>query len=80
VVVSPVLSGVLTLLGNQLSSGRIWVQRTVAQGQLQVQMETGRILSQAASHFLCPQGSGRSLRAEVVVLHVLTGVLALLGD
>jgi hypothetical protein len=40
------------LLGDQLSLGRIWVWRAVAQGQLWVQMETGRFLSQAAPQSL----------------------------
>jgi hypothetical protein len=52
----------------------------VAQNQLRVQMETRRILFQAAPHSLCPEGSSRSLGGEMVVLPVLTGVLALLGD
>jgi len=34
VLVSPVLSGVLELLGNQLFSGTVWVWRAVGQGQL----------------------------------------------
>ena len=37
----------------------IWVWRVVAQSQLWVQTETGRILSQSAPHFLCPEGSGQ---------------------
>ena len=43
-------------------------------------METGRILSQAASRFLCFEGSGGSLRAEVVILPVLSGVSEFLED
>lgn len=35
---------VSTPLGDLLFPGGIWVQRAVAQGQLQVQMETGRIV------------------------------------
>jgi hypothetical protein len=78
VFVSPVLSGVSALLGNQLfpggswiwtavllsvsellgdllSLGGIWVWRAVVQGLLQVQMESGRILSQAVPvwFYLC---------------------------
>jgi len=40
VMVSPVLPGVSALLGDQLSHGE--TQRTVAQGQLWMQMETRR--------------------------------------
>jgi hypothetical protein len=54
-----VLSSVSILLGDLLSPIRIWVRRSVAQGLLKVQVETGRILSQAASRFLCPGGSGQ---------------------
>ena len=42
-MVLPVLSGVSAFLGDQLSSGGIWVRRTVAQGQFQMQMETRRL-------------------------------------
>jgi len=45
------------LLGDQLSPRSIWVQRAVAQVQLRAQTETGRILSQTAPQFLCPEGS-----------------------
>jgi hypothetical protein len=60
VVVLPVLTGVLTLLENQLSPYGIWVWNTVAKDhQLLAQMETGSILPQTASQFLCPEGSGK---------------------
>ena len=59
VVVLPVLTGQSELLGDQLSPGVIWLCRAVAQYQLWVQTETGRILSQSAPHFLCPEGSGQ---------------------
>jgi hypothetical protein len=36
----------------------IWVWRVVAQSQLWVQTETGRILSPDVPWFLCPDGSG----------------------
>ena len=42
-LVSPVLSGVSTLLGDQLSPSGIRVWRTVTQSQFQVQMETRRL-------------------------------------
>jgi len=42
-VVLHVLSGVSALLGEQLSPSGFWVQRAVAQGQLEVLMVTGRI-------------------------------------
>ena len=58
----------------------VWVWSAVAQDLLLLQTETGRILSQAATHFLCPEGSRLVLGAEVVVLLVLTGLSALLGD
>lgn len=56
----------------------------MAQGQLLVQMETSRILSQSVPRFLCPQGSGQiplgpGIKAEVVVSPVLSDVTALLG-
>jgi hypothetical protein len=38
VVVSPVLSGVSPLLGDQLSPNGVWVWGLVAQGQLQAQV------------------------------------------
>nr|AAQ96214.1 LRRGT00001 [Rattus norvegicus]AAS66205.1 LRRG00114 [Rattus norvegicus] len=38
----------------------IWIQRAVSQVQLWAQAETGRILSQTAPGFLCPEGSRRS--------------------
>ena len=56
-VVLSVGTCVLSLLGDQLSLSTIWVWRTVAQGQFWAQMETGSILSQAAPHFLFPEGS-----------------------
>ena len=54
-----VLTGMSIVLGDQLSPGSIWVWRAVAQGQFQAQTETRRILSQAASQFLCPEVSGQ---------------------
>jgi hypothetical protein len=42
VVVSSVFSGLLALLGEQLSPSRFWVWSSVAQGQLQVLIETRR--------------------------------------
>ena len=45
------------LLGYQLSPGGIWVWSAEAQDQLQAQMETGSILTQAAPQFLCPESS-----------------------
>jgi hypothetical protein len=57
VVVLPVLTGMSTFMRDQLSPGHTWVWSTVAQDQLQVQMETGRILLQADFQFLCPDGS-----------------------
>lgn len=56
----------------------------MAQGQLLVQTETSRILSQSVPRFLCPQGSGQiplgpGIKAEVVVSPVLSDVTALLG-
>ena len=53
------LAGVLALLGDQLSPGGICICSAVAQDQLWVQMETRRLLSQAASWFLWPEGWGR---------------------
>ena len=61
-MVLPVLTGVSALLRDHLFPDDIWVWKTVAQDQLQVQMETRRILSQAASQFLCPEGSGQVLQ------------------
>ena len=55
-MVLPVLTGLSALLGDQLSLGSIFVCNSVAQNQLLVQTETGRLLSQAAPWFL---GSGR---------------------
>ena len=49
---------VLVLLGDKFSLEGIWVWRAVAQGQLQAQTETGRILSPDVPWFLCPDGSG----------------------
>lgn len=43
-------------------------------------MESRRVLSQAAAQFLCPWALGMSLGAEAVVLLVLSGLAALLGD
>jgi hypothetical protein len=51
-MVLPVLTGVLVLLGDQLSPGGIWLWSAVAQCQLLAQMQTGRILSQDAPWFL----------------------------
>jgi hypothetical protein len=80
VLVFPVLAGVSALLGDQLSTNSIWVWSSVAQDLLQVQMETGRILSQTAPQFLCPAALGGSLAAELMVLSALIGLPALLGD
>ena len=54
----PVLTTMSALLNNQLFPGGICVWRTVARDQLWMQMETRRILSQAAPWILCPEGSG----------------------
>jgi len=61
---------VSALLGDQLSTRGLWVQRAVAQGQLRAQTETGRILSQTAPQFLCPEGSiwSRNVRSSNVGL------------
>jgi hypothetical protein len=56
-----VLAGVLALMGDQPSSGNICVCSTVAQDQLWSQIETGRLLFQAAPWFLCPEASGQVL-------------------
>ena len=56
-LVLSMLTGVLALLGDQLSLSGIWVWSVVAQDQLQVHMETGRILSQTAPQFLCSEVS-----------------------
>lgn len=55
-MVLPVLTGVSTLLGDQLSPG-ICICSSVAQNQLQAFIETGRLLFQATPRFLCPDGS-----------------------
>ena len=73
------------LLGDRFSPGGIWVWRAVAQGQLQMQIDSRSIWSQAAPRFLCSGGSRRGplrlgIWAEVVVLPVLSGVSALLED
>ena len=52
----------------------------VAQIKLLAQTKTRRILSQAALHFLFLRVPGKSLCAAVVVLPVLTGLSACLGD
>jgi hypothetical protein len=83
VVILPVFVGMSAVLGDQLSPGGIWAWRAVVQDQLWVQTEIGKILSQAASYFLCPDDSGQFLLgpgicAEVVVLPVFTCVSALL--
>ena len=57
-MVLPVLTGALALLGVQFSPEGIQAWITVAQDQLPVQMETGRILSQAVPQVLCYEGSG----------------------
>jgi hypothetical protein len=67
-VVLPMLTGVSALLGDQLSPGGILVWRAVAQGQLQGADKNKRTLSWTAPWFLCPKGSGWSLKAEVMVL------------
>jgi hypothetical protein len=61
VVVLALLVGVLALLGDQLSFGGICVCSSVAQDQLCGQTEMGSFLSQAASWFLCSEGSGQVL-------------------
>jgi hypothetical protein len=47
---------------HSLETSSLWEEfglwRVVVKGQLQVQMETERILSQATPLFLCPEGSG----------------------
>ena len=48
-VVLPVLTGVSALLEDQLSPEGILVCNVVAEDQLRMQTETGRILSQAAA-------------------------------
>ena len=58
VVVLLVLTGMLLLLGDQLSPGSIWVWSMEAQDQLRVQMETGTVLAQAFPWFLCPEVPG----------------------
>ena len=80
-----VLYDVSALLGDQLSPGRIWVQRAVAQACLGAQMETRRILSLAALWFLYPVGSwwisiGLTFGAIVVVSPATLNVSAPLGD
>lgn len=67
-----VLSGVSALLEDQLFHRWIYVQRTVARGQLRAQTEMGRMLSQTAAV--------GSIGAEVVILPMLSGMSALLGD
>ena len=57
-MVLPVLTSTLVLLGVQFFPDGIWVWITVAQDQLPVQMETGRILSQAVPRIPCHEGSG----------------------
>jgi hypothetical protein len=57
-----------------------YVCSSVAQDQLWAQTETGRLLSQAAPLFLCPEGSRGFLWAAVEVLPALTGLSTLLGD
>ena len=50
-------SSLPVLQGDEVSPGGIWVWHAVSQDQLRAQMEIRRILSQAATHFLCPEGS-----------------------
>ena len=69
---------VSVLLGDQFSLGGIWVWRAVAQGQLLVADRNRKDPVPLAPWFL--RAPGRSLGAEVVVLPVLTGLSALLGD
>jgi hypothetical protein len=57
VMVLPVFTGVSALLGDQLSPGGICVCSAIAQDQLPVQKETGRLLSHMAPCFLCSEGS-----------------------
>ena len=51
------LVGVQALLGDHLSPGSICVYSSVAEDHLWVKTETGRLLSQSAPRFLCPEGS-----------------------
>ena len=69
-----------SVLGDLLYPRGIFVQGPVAQGLLQVLMEMGRVLSQATSLFSVLSLLGVLHRAEVVILLVLTGVSALLGE
>ena len=78
-VALPVLTGVLALLGDQLSSGGIWIWSAVAQDQLWGQTETRGLPSQAAPQFLSPEGSMQVLMSRSVVLPVLTGLSTALG-
>ena len=77
-MVLAVLAGVSPLLADQLSFGCICICSTVAQDRLWELMEEGScprpLLSSCVLRVL-----GGSLRAEVVVLLVLTGLSALLG-
>ena len=51
------LAHIYALLGDQLSPVGICVCSSVAQDHFWVQMETAKLLSQAAPHFLCPESS-----------------------
>ena len=73
-LVPPVSQCVSTSWRPVLSGRILGMTRAVAQGQFRVQTETGRILSQAAPPFLCPEGSGGRLWAEVLVLGLCSQV------
>jgi hypothetical protein len=63
-VVLPVLTGMLALLGDQLSPGSIYVCSAVVQHQLWVHGENRRLLPQAPSQFLCPEGHRQVLLSK----------------
>ena len=75
---------VSVFLEDQFSLGKICLWRAVVQGQLWAQTEPGWILPLAVTWFLCHDGSvwvplGSVFWAEMVVLPMFTGILALLG-
>ena len=61
------------------SQGGIREWRVWCRVSFRVQIETGRILSQAAPWFFCPEVSGQVPVSRSVGLLVLTVLLALLG-
>ena len=73
-------AGVVLLLGDQLPPHSIWIWSTVAQDQLWVQEDNGRVMSQAAPQFFDLSSLRGSFCADVVVLTVLTGLPSLLED